>query len=434
MKKICLVFALCALLIGMVPTDVFAQGNNHYGKKPNKRHHRRKSVRVIENQKVELVKNESLFPNKTLAVTRLETDNSNSPLNTVVATVSDTNYTPVREDEDLQSGNVVVKITSNGNASVKLGMSAMGVTMVEFPADDPIYEIHRNDLYSDFVTVSCRRQDESGRCLDNPTDALIIRPGKNFRFTGNNSDSTVITVQRVSGIVVSFVIVPVASISQNANHVVVTYPVDQVIEARIKSGLAVNLAPFTPSQPKLSDKFVASVNQQDGSTPVVNASFTNNSENAPVVEPLKDELETSTVEQLRRIGNSGISLKFGKPVHGISVAVAPNNARLSGRVIDVFAVRNTLSVPIRLVPDMPELYVETLAKKSEASVNSMRVPILYVATTASDDNILQPGETYFFSIAYEAPILGAKQMLRVGFSQTNAADEPVALELSGIAR
>ena len=134
-----------------------------------------------------------------------------------------------------------------------------------------------------------------------------------------------------------------------------------------------------------------------------------------------------------RVGNSGFAMKYTKPVHGLEISVAPNNLRLTGQVIDTFAIRNTLGVPIKLVPEMPELYVETMAKKKE-SINSVRVPILYRATTIDDSDILQPGETHYFSIAYEVPILGAKQTLKVAFAQSNAADEPVVLELTGIAR
>jgi hypothetical protein len=429
MKKIFSLLAVFLMIAGIMFGNVSAQKKarlqkNSKSEKTVKKNNRRSSKR---SNNTLVAKNVPVLTTTT-PVTPVTPVQNNPVIQPVI------NTSPVVKTEDIQSGNVVVQVTSNGNAAVKIGMSPMGVTVIEFPANDPIYEIHRNELYDEFVSVSCRqREGQSGRCLDNPTDALVLRPGKNFRFTGDGAESTVITVQRVSGIVVSFIIVPVSSIAQNANYVVVTYPVNEIVQARLKAGLPVNLAPVQ-KQPVTADAAVVEGNVAaitPNQTGIVNASFT--SENDGNQETSPDDLEAKTVAELQRVGNAGFSMKFTKPVHGLEISVAPNNLRLTGQVIDTIAIRNTLSVPIKLVPEMPELYVETIAKKGE-SINSVRVPILYRATTIDDSDVLQPGEIYYFSIAYEVPILGAKQTLKIAFAQTNAADEPVVLELSGIAR
>lgn len=438
MKKILFLLAFVFVFAGIHPETALAQKKSRYTKTSNSSSAKttRKYISRRSSKDTLLAKNS----NSTTSADGAEKQKIETiiPANTTVQPTI--NFDPVTETEDVQSGNVVVKVTSNGNASVKIGMSPMGVTMIEFPANDPIYEIHRNDLYSDFVTVSCRQQDESGRCLDNPNDAIILRPGKNFRFSTDGSESTVITVQRVSGIVVTFIIVPVNSIAQNANHVVVTYPVNEIIQARMKAGLTVNLAPSLTTEPaRTNDKNIADNSEKNPS--IVNASFTSSDSTEKSNQTIsensgngnQDDLEATTVSELQRVGTAGFAMKFGKPIHGLEIAVAPNNLRLTGRVVDTFAIRNTLSVPIKLVPEMPELYVETAAKKGE-SINSVRVPILYRATTLDESDILQPGELHYFSIAYDVPILGAKQTLKVAFAQTNAADEPVVLELTGIAR
>lgn len=50
--------------------------------------------------------------------------------------------------------------------------------------------------------------------------------------------------------------------------------------------------------------------------------------------------------------------------------------------------------------------------------------------SAAPDGIIQPGRIVRFLITYDAPVLGARQRLGVAVAQTNAADEPVMLELT----
>ena len=52
-----------------------------------------------------------------------------------------------------------------------------------------------------------------------------------------------------------------------------------------------------------------------------------------------------------------------------------------------------------------------------------------VQTTVTDD-VIPGGETRYYALVYETPILGARQRLRVAVGQTNAADEPATAVLN----
>lgn len=363
---------------------------------------------------------------------------------------------PVRQSAqsvpDVQSGDVSVKVTANGNATVRLGLAPHGVTFIEFPANDPIYGVHPGD--ENFATVDTKNR--------RVTDALVIRPGKKFVEMPNSTEpppSTVITVQRVSGIVVSFIIVPVVNINQNANRVVVSYNLAEVLAARRRAGLVTNLvtpdqlvaagvslpeanpseqpgtdSPTpTPSPSSPSPQQPDAVPSSEPATPLpVSVTATVGTEEKVVDDPRLLTVSERTIAELQRVGSAGLPLRFGKPIHGLSLALTPqtpHSSRTSAVAIEIVAVRNTLSQAVRLVPDQPELYIESRPERGSASVNSARVPVLYVATTVGDDDVLQPGIIYYFAVAYESPLLGAKQSLRIGFAQTNATDEPISADL-----
>lgn len=331
---------------------------------------------------------------------------------------------------DIQSGNVIVNVSSNGNAVIKIGLAARGVTVIDFPASDPVYRIHPGD--ENFVTVGCTAREENGKCGNSPTDAIILRPGKNFHtLDTEESAATVVTIQRVSGIVVSFIVVPVKSIAQNTNYVVVRYNLSDVIEARLKAGLAVNLQPGVLTIPNVvptgdGDKSNKTENQY------LDTSI-NNSSNENDKPSEETSLAETVIAELQRVAQNESDLRFLKPVYGISLARASTVSRVTDVTIEVVAVRNTLPKAIRLVPDQPELVIENREKK-EASVNIQRVNLLHIATTAEADDVLLPGQVYYYAFAYASPILGVKQVLRVSFAQREAADAPASIELSGLAR
>lgn len=373
---------------------------------------------------------------------------------------------PLKEEQDskgnIESGNVDVQVMSNFNTTARLGLAPRGMITIEFPVDDPIYSIYTGD--DEFVKVFCRASNDKNQCLSDYSAPIVLMPGKQFHNWSSDIDTTtIITVQRRSGITATFYIVPVRSIAQNANHVVVRYSTPEVVAARRSAGLVVNLG-----IPQVADSFAANGDaKKTGETaaqtvPVANQSQYTSvdfketvlaAQNSPAViqNPAAETSSTDsdlseeeyknlvglTVNTLQRVGNSSARINYQKPVHGISLAVVGGSVRLQEIVVDVIAVRNTLSVPFKLVPNAngafePLLSVETYANNKAVSSETLKV--LHFATTAENTDILQPGEVYYFAVAYKSPILGAKQFLKVSFAQTNASDEPATALLGNYAR
>ncbi len=377
------------------------------------------------------------MPRKTIALNKTPTPNE-SPV--LVATVPAPAPLPSIEPEavslpepletelptDVPSGNVAVSISSNGNAVFKIGLYERGVAVIDFPSNDPVYKIHPGD--ENFVTVGCTDRDQNGKCGNSPTDAIILRPGKNFHALGSEeSSATVITIQRVSGMVVSLIVVPVKQIAQNTNYLVVRYDVAQSVEARLKAGLSVNLQPgaILTNDPKS-----ITPPNSDAVPQFQNVSDIKNSDQTT---PLVSDLETAVTTELQRVAESRPSLRFGKSVYGLSLAKATDASRTGDITIEVVAVRNTLSQAIRLMPKQPALVIENREKR-EGIVSIEPVVLSYVSTTVLDDEVLLPGQIYYYAFAYASPILGAKQVLRVTFAQREAQDAPASLELGGFAR
>ncbi|HLM62485.1 MAG TPA: hypothetical protein VK308_16915 [Pyrinomonadaceae bacterium] len=340
-------------------------------------------------------------------------------------------------DETL-GGNMVVDVSANGNTVIKVGLADRAVSLIDFPANDPVYKIHPGN--ENFVTVGCFGREPNGKCLNSPTDAIVLRPGKDFHTLGTEeSVATVITIQRVSGIVVTLLVVPVRKISDNTNYVAVRYQLNEVLATRRNSGLPINmLGDEKPSNVSSSNApgAVTADNSDGGnstSAPVVNASQTdtnNGAENADKTVSLDEIL----YNEIQIAAQTNSALKFSKPVYGISLARAIGSSSRTGDVtVEVIALRNTLPKPIRLVPEQPQLVIENRDSK-ETSVNIQAAPLLNVSTTVEADDVLLPGQIYYFAFAYESPILGVKQVLRVSFAQREASDAPASIIVSGVNR
>ena len=110
----------------------------------------------------------------------------------------------------------------------------------------------------------------------------------------------------------------------------------------------------------------------------------------------------------------------------------PRELNETARLV-LFAVRNTTPEPLRLISGYPDLYVETLNDKQRPVEAGTRVEKLCLASSVAI-NLISPGETVYFALAYEAPILGAQQHLKVVVAHMNAADEPATADLTAIAR
>ena len=338
---------------------------------------------------------------------------------------------------DVKGGSVVVRITSNGNAIEKIGLAQRGVSIIEFLAADPVYRIYPGN--EDYVTVDCGETDANGGCLNYPNDSIVLRPGKLFNvWSEAENAATVITVQRVSGIVVSFVVIPVRSIMENAFHIVVRYDLGEVISRRKELGLPYNLSQNQVSVAALKDGILPkNENSENGETEsgeqakkteFKEADYSGENNTVSKIE----SYENLALAELVKVARSNEKLEFLKPVHNLSLAVSRKSSRVSDTTVEVVAIRNTSDKSLRLVPDQPDLYVESVDDKKK--IASSRVPVLYVATTIGDDEILLPGEVYYCAFVYKMPILGVRQIMSVAFAHREAADEPAKATLLGLIR
>ncbi|HEX8096720.1 MAG TPA: hypothetical protein VF507_01735 [Pyrinomonadaceae bacterium] len=187
-------------------------------------------------------------------------------------------------------------------------------------------------------------------------------------------------------------------------------------------------APSVPAQPKVEAAVNPSVTSSTvGKPPVVSPAPSNSDAKQPA-----PDLEAVTRDEMARVSNGKQPLRFGSAVHGLSLAVSRSRFVVAGYRVEVIAVRNALSEPVRLVPGQPEVYVETVS--GGRPVSAPRLTPRFTVSTLPDGAPLAPGVTYYFAFAFDEPILGVNDFLRVALSQTNAADEPASANLITAAR
>jgi hypothetical protein len=345
------------------------------------------------------------------------------------------------------SGEANVTVKGNQNPIIRLGLAQNGVNIIEFPAADSFFMVHPGN--SDLVSFDQDTARLSKR-------SLVLRPGAAFVAPPPGSASRVpsasISVQMQSGVVVTFLIYPVRELSQNAHRCVVMYNRDEVIASRRAAGLAVNLDGREPEvvkrdtgsvrfgdygssdgqpdgnvQPVLGMKkasvLIADVNSDRADERVRSGKVSKNKPKISEVanRALKDAIKSSS--------NAG---GFSKSNHGLSLAVAPAvDVDAQTRLI-VIGVKNNSQAGLQIVPGNPEIYVQTFDDQGK-TLQIEQVKRLHVESTSLEGKIAA-GETVYFAVVYEAPILGARQRLRVSVSQTNAADEPATTSLAGEAK
>lgn len=94
----------------------------------------------------------------------------------------------------------------------------------------------------------------------------------------------------------------------------------------------------------------------------------------------------------------------------------------------VVAVRNTSAAGLRLLPDQPDLDLETL--DAESRIAQTR-PVQKVHIEASSlAGAIPAGATVYYAIIYESPILDAQQRLRLSVAHREAVDKPASADLS----
>jgi hypothetical protein len=328
----------------------------------------------------------------------------------------------VLHNPEYLSGEASITVAANSNPLIRIGIAQNGVTLIEFPAADKFFAVHAGN--SDLVTV------EKSPSLKRDHH-LVLRAGSGFivpraRTKGAESifPATSIIAQMDSGMAITLMIYPVPLLKQQAHRLVINYNRDEVISARRRKGLATNLVgPETDSQ---SEAAAAPVQR-----PIESNVAPQTSEPSKPTEP--DFKEPTDAALRNAIDNPNEFKKWSEPRHGLRIStMAPRELSNTARLV-VFAVRNTGAEPVRLISGYPDLYVETLNEDRRPVEAGTKVEKFYLASSASD-NLITPGATQFFALAYEAPILGAQQHLKIVVAHMNAADEPAMADLTAVAR
>ena len=99
----------------------------------------------------------------------------------------------------------------------------------------------------------------------------------------------------------------------------------------------------------------------------------------------------------------------------------------------MFAVRNVTPETLRVISGYPDLYIETLNEHGRPVEAGTEVPRLHLSSSATGGAI-PARTTRYFALVYEAPILGARQHLKLAVAHMSAADEPASADLTVTAK
>jgi len=331
----------------------------------------------------------------------------------------------VLHNPEYLSGEASVTVAANSNPLIRIGMAQNGVTLIEFPSADKFFAVHAGN--SDLVTVekspSLRRDHH-----------LVLRAGSGFiipsRYTkGANASlpATSIIAQMNSGMAITLMIYPVPLLKQQAHRLVIYYKRDDVISARKAAGLATNLAePESDSQPKVITASLPEATSEQGGVTTQQSANTKQQPPSDFKEPTESALKDA-------LATSNLFKNWTEARHGLRISVTPPRELTDTVRVVVFAVRNVSTERLRLISGYPDLYVETLNSNRSPVEAGMRIQRIYVAADATG-HLIPPGETRVFALAYEAPILGAQQHLKLVVAHMSAADEPAMADITAIAR
>lgn len=348
------------------------------------------------------------------------------------------------------SGEVNVVVRGDENPIIRLQMVPNGQALVEFPAKDRIFKVNPAD--PDLVTIE-----------DSPTKEfdryILLRSGKQFLSGLQNSQTppaaTSVIVQMTSGMVITLLIHPAREFEQVVHRCVVRYDRDAIVKARQAAGLAVNLdqrdentaakapaslqvAPIPKTAPETGAPTSLSQPTQNTASPASappastkeedrdEAAIVNASPSTPklIVRATETKASKESKDGPRQWEEK---VKWSKPFHGLKVAAQTRVVNANRRQALV-SVHNTLSTPVNIAPAQPELSIQTL-DESERVLQVEPVKPLKIEVSHFH-GLIAPGETAYYLITYETPVLGAKQRLCVAVAQSAAADEPVMVELT----
>jgi hypothetical protein len=342
---------------------------------------------------------------------------------------------------DFISGEANVAVSGNQNPIIRLGLSPNGATIIEFPSADRLFNIIPGN--SNLVTV------EESPTKD--TDHFIItRPGDGFASPTTMAQArrapvTSVIVQMQSGLVITFLFYPVQQLAEQAHRVVITYDRNEVEAARRAAGLAVNLDSATgATKPRTTSLRITT--PSDSTVPNEITPTQAAAPQAPRAVADLAEIDTSQPPGKRpgkskdpaRVASFALTeatrtpdiifRKWSETVHGLSLSVSPVREVDKHSQLVVVAARNTKKRDLRIVPGQPGVTLETFdSKKRPIQIEMVRK--LAVETTVVDE-MIRGGETQYYAVVFEAPIMGVRQRLRVSIGHVAAADEPATVNLT----
>ncbi|MGH9843913.1 MAG: hypothetical protein ACREEM_34695 [Blastocatellia bacterium] len=351
----------------------------------------------------------------------------------VVDRRADGDYVVMVNDRTVNAG---IAVKGDQHPVIRIGMAPSGITVIEFPASDRFFAAHPPEN-GDWVEV------EKSPSLK--TDHhLVLRAGKDLMTATGPAAS--VSVQMRSGLIVTIWVYPVKLITQQTHRCVVSYDRAEVIAARRKAGLAVNLGEAETGE-TLAEAKAASETAAANSKPSLEPQ-------APLPaapsdpDPVVADLEVPAAGKSSELPAKGVpaaavkkalaqamaepkQFKTWTPaLHGLSLSVSTITREMNNGTtqLALVAVRNSQSEAVRIVPGHPELFVETLDEKGK----TLQVaPVRKLSSDSTTTNSVVPaGATVYFALAYPTPVLGVKQRLRVAVGQTNAADDPAAADLT----
>jgi hypothetical protein len=373
--------------------------------------------------------------------------------------------TPTPYTLPYQPGDVKGTVRGGENPVIRIALAGSGVTVVEFPSTDRFFAVHPPGSqespppnappgWNPWVVV------ENSPTLK--TDHhLVLRAGRDLMNASGAAAS--LSVQMRSGLVVTIWLYPVKMVWAQTHRFVLSYDREEIVEARRRAGLAVNLGeneerertvtasnntPLATNDTQTAPPAKTSDNAQPLSPPPVTSAprAVQNSENPPQVpeasrtkpqspksEPVKDSPADKRRKALREmlkdaVFNSKLFKEWTDATNGLSVATNMRDLDDDIRVA-LIAVKNVESnESLRLMTGHPELVVQTLDKKGKVIQLEQVKKLDEDSTTAN--NIIPPRATVFYAIAFSPPILGKLQRLRVSVGQRNAADDPAIANLS----
>lgn len=335
---------------------------------------------------------------------------------------------PVPDAPTILIGDQSVKVADATKlVTIHLGLAAGGVTMLEFPADDPIYAVHPGDQGLVTVDTTSKRA----------TDPIILRPGAGFAPPSSRGDrwpSALVTVQMSSGLVVSCVCYPVRALASSTRRIAMVYDRATVVAARRSGGLAVNLgmpaapppAPVIAARTETASTDASVVRRPSDPRLVATVQYAGT---RPRTSAMVDAVRLAHEELERVIASPKKMLsKFSSATHGLAIAATTTRDVDAAHRIVTIAVKNDAKADIRLVSGEPSIWIETLDGE-DRPVQIVAIDRVRVETT-SVERLVPAGGIVYTTVIYRTPTLGARQRLRVAVSHMDAADEPASAELA----